>query len=679
MSAAADTDGLAGAAAAPQRAASTEVTVTFFEDWTARRKTEERLSLEALAERIRASTAPAKGDLPWLKFARFGSVPTKNGSLRWNGNVTELSGVVGDYDGEQMSIDEAVERLDKAGITALVYSSPSHMWDGHGPRWRVCCSFSVPLPPDQHHQMMSRLNGVLGGVLAPESWTLSQAYYYGAVEGRPEPHIEIVDGTATLDRCDELDETAIDKPNGSADDHDRTPGNPEAPIEDIVAAMQVIPNDDLDWPSWNTFGMAVWRASGGSEDGYAVFEQWSQKSTKYDAQETRFRWDPYRQSPPTQLGFGTLAYHARQAQPSWRPPSRQKNHPAPTIRLKPGQRESIVDALEAALIAADCGLYCHASRLVEIAWDQIAVADGGKDWSLRLSPITELGLVERLSRAAVFKKWNKTDKQWLTVDAPKDVAQTYLERAKKRLPPLLSVVTTPTLRHDGSILQVPGYDKRTAITFDPNGVMFPAIPEHPTKADALVALDMLKALIRKYQFGGAGRAVALSHIITSVARPALPAAPGHGFDAPMAGSGKTKLADIASVIATGHRAAALAAMSGRNAKEELYKQLAAAVLGGDQNILLDNLETIFDIPLLCQIITEQKVTIRQFGTLKNAVAARAASVSATGNNLAVEATICGAGWWRGSSSTTSARSCASLTSTLSRRRKSTARTWSRPR
>jgi putative DNA primase/helicase len=158
------------------------------------------------------------------------------------------------------------------------------------------------------------------------------------------------------------------------------------------------------------------------------------------------------------------------------------------------------------------------------------------------------------------------------------------------------VVTAPTLRHDGSILQVPGYDKRTAIFFEPNGAMFPTIAENPTKADALVALDMLKALIRRYQFSGAGRAVALSYIITSVVRPALPAAPGHGFDAPMPGSGKTKLTDTAAVIATGHRAAALAVMSGRNAKEELHKQLAGAVLAGDQNILLDNLETIFDIP-----------------------------------------------------------------------------------
>jgi putative DNA primase/helicase len=221
----------------------------------------------------------------------------------------------------------------------------------------------------------------------------------------------------------------------------------------------------------------------------------------------------------------------------------------------------------------------------------------------------------------VFKKYNKTDGKWMTCDAPKEVAQTYLERARKCMPVLFGVVTAPTLRYDGSILQEPGYDKRAHIFFEPNGVIFPTIPDRPTKKQALAALEQLKALIRGYRFDGAGRSVALSCKITAVVRSALPAAPGHGFDAPLAGSGKTKLFDSASVLATGHRAAAIAASKGRNAVEELYKQLAACVLAGDQMILLDNLDIVLDLPLLCQILTEQKVTIRRFGKLKNVVAA----------------------------------------------------------
>jgi putative DNA primase/helicase len=203
------------------------------------------------------------------------------------------------------------------------------------------------------------------------------------------------------------------------------------------------------------------------------------------------------------------------------------------------------------------------------------------------------------------------------------------------MPVLFGVVTAPTLRYDGSILQQPGYDEHARIFFEPNGVTVPTIPDSPTKEQALVALGRLKALISGYQFDGAGRSVALSCMITAVVRLALPAAPGHGFDAPVAGSGKTKLFDIASVLATGHRAAAIAAPAGRNATEEMYKQLAASVLAGDQMILLDNLDIVLDLPLLCQILTEQKVRIRQFGKLKNVVAACVAMVGATGNNLAI--------------------------------------------
>src|SRR5215472_10954000 len=159
--------------------------VTFFRDHEATTKADRSLTLEELAELVRTTTATRKDALPWLKLARFGTIPnprTASGSLRWNGNVLRLSGVVADYDAEHMSPQGAAERLDKAGIRALVYTSPSHMLNGHGPRWRVVCPFGRELLPDRHYQIVARLNGLFGGALAPESFVLSQAYYYGAVE-----------------------------------------------------------------------------------------------------------------------------------------------------------------------------------------------------------------------------------------------------------------------------------------------------------------------------------------------------------------------------------------------------------------------------------------------------------------------------------------------------------------
>src|SRR5262249_34468640 len=50
-----------------------------------------------------------------------------------------------------------------------------------------------------------------------------------------------------------------------------------ASIGEIAAALAVIPNNDLDWDEWNKVGMAVYAASDGSDEGFALFDQWSKK------------------------------------------------------------------------------------------------------------------------------------------------------------------------------------------------------------------------------------------------------------------------------------------------------------------------------------------------------------------------------------------------------------------
>jgi hypothetical protein len=52
-------------------------------------------------------------------------------------------------------------------------------------------------------------------------------------------------------------------------------GKLEAPdAAAVVAALAVIPNNDLDWDDWNKVGMAIWGAMGGSALGYSVFREW---------------------------------------------------------------------------------------------------------------------------------------------------------------------------------------------------------------------------------------------------------------------------------------------------------------------------------------------------------------------------------------------------------------------
>lgn len=89
------------------------------------------------------------------------------------------------------------------------------------------------------------------------------------------------------------------------------PGVPQAPVADLAAALAVIPNADLHWDDWNRMGMAVWRASGGSPEGLAAWEEWSAKSAMHGNAECAERWAHYATSPPQKLGAGTVFFLAR--------------------------------------------------------------------------------------------------------------------------------------------------------------------------------------------------------------------------------------------------------------------------------------------------------------------------------------------------------------------------------
>jgi hypothetical protein len=94
----------------------------------------------------------------------------------------------------------------------------------------------------------------------------------------------------------------------------RASGDPQADPLRIAAALNDIPNTGApDWSWWNNIGMAVWRATGGSELGFEAFDVWSQRNPSYSAKETRARWDHYPSSPPDQVGAGSIFHLAAEA------------------------------------------------------------------------------------------------------------------------------------------------------------------------------------------------------------------------------------------------------------------------------------------------------------------------------------------------------------------------------
>jgi putative DNA primase/helicase len=631
-----------------------DVTLTFFTDRSGSVAEQKSMALPLLAKQIEKANAACKDALPLLKAARFGQVRSVNGSLRTNGNVVAITGIEGDYDAGRMSFDEAVERLDKAGVIALVYTTASHT--SERPRWRVICPTLIERPPGQRERLVDRLNGLLGGVLGPESWTLSQAFYYGHVNGNPAPRVEIVDGLQTIDQADELDETAIGKPNGRDPDGrdpdtEHVAGEPEAPIEDIAAALEAIPNNDLSWDGeggWNYIAMAVWRASGGSEDGFAAFDQWSAKSAKYDADETAARWEHFFCSPPNQLGFGTLVHYARLAEPDWEPPSRRafagfgwgpsspQTPDLPQIQVEHGKRHVAADAGIAALVAVGTPIYRRGAQIVRVVRIPAKASDGRTILVPGIMAVPVALLLRELGKAAVWMKFDGRSKKLVRIDPPNEVAAQIMTMADEwPFAPLLGVIGTPTLRPDGSLLDQPGYDPATGLVlFDPPAM--PAIPEHPDRAAAVRALILLNSLLNEFPFSdnaAASRAVALSMLMTPVLRGAVgPAVPLHVVKAPAGGTGKSYLGDLAAAIATGEVCPVLS-VAPRD--EETEKRLHSAALSGQPFIAIDNCNGPLRSQFLCQAIERPLLQIRSLGGNELPRIGNNTTCFANGNNIEI--------------------------------------------
>jgi Protein of unknown function (DUF3987)/Primase C terminal 2 (PriCT-2) len=297
-----------------------EFTVTFFPDKYAATKTVESMTLNELRNRIESTNKPNKEALPFQKLATFGDRRSENNCLRHDLNVVSINGIEGDYDAEQMTLDAAVAIAQKAKLYALLYTSASY--SDATPRWRILVPTSRPLPPSERTKLMARVNGLYGGMLASESFTLSQSYYFGSVGNNPLHRAVVVYGDEYIDLRDDLDATAIlpaSKANGSGE-HIPNLELEATYREEAAAALAVIPNDEKfdSWQAWNDVAMATWGATRGSDVGWRAFDEWSKKHPSYNAKDTRERWEAISRSPPDRIGFGRLVYLADQADPDWR-------------------------------------------------------------------------------------------------------------------------------------------------------------------------------------------------------------------------------------------------------------------------------------------------------------------------------------------------------------------------
>ena len=316
----------------------------------------------------------------------------------------------------------------------------------------------------------------------------------------------------------------------------------------------------------------------------------------------------------------------------------------PIYVVKGGIHEA-VDRAMAVLSNASLDIYARGDELVRgVTYNMpartLTLAKQGEnvdrpDGAVIITTLSDVALVETLTRHTRFAKWDGRADKFVPCDCPAEVARMILANKGHGwtdVPRLRAIISAPTLRHDGTVLNTPGYDAATGLLLVGERI-WRQMPDSPSKRDALNALDILVEPIDAFPFvDNADLAAALALFITAVMRPCLRTVPMFTITAPAAGTGKSLLVDIAAILATGRKAAVVTPTQD---EAELEKRIGAAALAGDQIISIDNVTHILRSDQLCQLLTQEEVQVRVLGASKNVRIPSTALICATGNNLSI--------------------------------------------
>jgi hypothetical protein len=201
------------------------------------------------------------------------------------------------------------------------------------------------------------------------------------------------------------------------------------------------------------------------------------------------------------------------------------SHVLPTIRVIAGQLPRVVSETERALVAAGAPIFFRAGTLVRPCVEKTTAADGRTTTIANLHPFVVPSLLEWMASAALFERFNWRSRRWVVIDPPRQVAEALLARKGLwSVPRVSGVITTPTLRSDGSLLAEKGYDVVTGLYLSLG--LDELIMPIPTREAAQTGLKLLTDLLAEFSFAEPrDRSVAISGLLTTLVRGSLPTAP----------------------------------------------------------------------------------------------------------------------------------------------------------
>lgn len=161
---------------------------------------------------------------------------------------------------------------------------------------------------------------------------------------------------------------------------------------------------------------------------------------------------------------------------------------------------------------------------------------------------------------------------------------------------LEGITEVPILHKDGSIFENPGYDIETRMIYEPSCENFPKIADNPSQEDAKNAANRLLDLVCDFPWeeidkdkGIVHKSSWLAALMTVMCRHLVDGCcPAFLFNANVAGSGKSKLADIIAMIATGRT---MPRTGYADNEEEMKKSMISILMSAKPFVLFDNIQT----------------------------------------------------------------------------------------
>jgi hypothetical protein len=271
-------------------------------------------------------------------------------------------------------------------------------------------------------------------------------------------------------------------------------------------------------------------------------------------------------------------------------------------------------------------LFVRSGELVRIDTDQ---GDGRPI----VRPATDRVIAHELARAARCYLWRKAGPDH--VNPPQAIIHDILAARSWPFPLLAGLVEGPMLRPNGTILDEPSYDEETHTLYVPApDLELPSIPRKPSDRKVKESLRWIGDAMGEFPFDSdASRANAWAGLLTPIIRRFVGGpVPLEIIDAPSAGSGKTLLANLTAIIASGREAVMMAVPRD---EDEMRKRITSLLFEGAAIVNIDNVDRPLGHAHLAAVLTTEEWSDRILGKTEEVRLPQRATWMATGNNIKV--------------------------------------------